>query len=321
MAHANEQGRHAAHARTAYPYQAVDLERLRPNAFAIAYRMLGSVTDAEDIVQRALIRLHQALEREHIHSPEAFLATVTTRLCIDELRSARVQRETYIGEWLPEPLIDTGEKSGAARVELDESVRMAFLVLLERLSPVQRAVFLLRDVFDYEYTEIARILGKSEAAVRQTALRARAHVLQERPRFDVEPERQSALIDRFFAAIEEGDVASLETLLAADASLHGDGGGRVPALARPVRGRSAVAQTLLNWARTGARARFSMKRTTVNHQPGALICAADGSVIGVWALDVVDGRIAAIRSVVNPDKLRHVPGAGDFGEWLRQAYP
>src|SRR5690606_25574447 len=202
------------------------------------------------------------------------------------------------GEWLPEPLIDTGEKSGAARVELDESVRMAFLVLLERLSPVQRAVFLLRDVFDYEYTEIARILGKSEAAVRQTALRARAHVLQERPRFDVEPERQSALIDRFFAAIEEGDVASLETLLAADASLHGDGGGRVPALARPVRGRSAVAQTLLNWARTGARARFSMKRTTVNHQPGALICAADGSVIGAqWPARTAGSRRAALSLI------------------------
>lgn len=299
----------------------IDLEQLRPSAFAIAYRMLGSVSDAEDIVQQALIRLHQALEREHIHSPEAFLATVTTRLCIDELRSARVQRETYIGEWLPEPLIDRGEKSGAARVELSESVRMAFLVLLERLSPVQRAVFLLRDVFDYEYADIAHILGKSEAAVRQTAVRARAHVLQERPRFDVETDRQNELVDRFFAAIEAGDVASLEALLAADASLHGDGGGRVPALSRAVHGRSAVARTLLNWARTGTRGGFSVERSIVNEQPGALIRTTDGSVIGVWTIDVADGHVTAVRSVVNPEKLRHVPGAGNFGEWLRRALP
>lgn len=306
--------------RTTEEVPVVDLEKLRPGAFAIAYRMLGSVSDAEDIVQQALLKLHQALEREHIRSPEAYLATVTTRLCIDELRSARVKRETYIGEWLPEPLIDTGERSGAARAELSESVRMAFLVLLETLSPAQRAVFLLRDVFDYEYADIADILGKSEAAVRQIAVRARAHVLEKRPRFDVGLESQNELVDRFFAAIEGGDVASLEALLAADVALYGDGGGRVPALGRPVNGRTAVARTLLNWSRTGARAGgFRAERTVVNQQPGALIRSADGSVVGVWAIDVVDGRIAAVRSVVNPDKLRHVPNAGNFGEWLRRA--
>ncbi len=300
----------------------IDLEQLRQKSFAIAYRMLGSVSDAEDIVQQALMKLHQALEHDTILSPEAYLATITTRLCIDELRSARVQRETYIGEWLPEPLIDRGERSGAARVELSESVRMAFLVLLERLSPTQRAVFLLRDVFDYTYADIARILDKSEEAVRQIAVRARAHVLEERPRFDAELETQNALVDRFFAAIDEGDVASLEALLAADVSLHGDGGGRVPALAQAVHGRSAVSHTLLSWSRAGSRVGgYTVERTIVNDQPGALIRAHDGAVIGVWAIDVADGHVTAVRSVVNPEKLRHIDGVADFGSWLRGERP
>lgn len=307
--------RHNSTART------IDLEQLRSSAFAIAYRMLGTVSDAEDIVQQALMKLHQVMEREDILSPSAYIATVTTRLCIDELRSARVKRETYIGDWLPEPLIVDSDRGGAARVELSESVRMAFLIMLERLTPAQRAVFLLRDVFDYEYADIARIIGKSESAVRQIAVRARARVREDRPRFDVQIERQNALVDRFFAAMEAGDVASLEALLAADVSLHGDGGGKVPALARAIRGRSAVARTLLSWARTRERAGgVIVERAIVNGQPGALIRAVDGAVLGVWAVDVVDGQIAAVRSVVNPDKLRHVPGAGNFGEWLRKAF-
>ncbi len=294
------------------------LERLRPKAFAIAYRMLGSVSDAEDVVQQALLKLYQALEHDDIRSPEAFLATVVTRLCIDELRSARAQRETYIGEWLPEPLLHADAGDGATRVELAESVRMAFLVLLERLSPEQRAVFLLRDVFDYEYADIARIIGKSESATRQIAVRARAHVLAERPRFDATPAQQDALVDRFFAAIEAGDVASLEAMLAEDVSLHGDGGGRVPALAQAVRGRARVAGTLVNWARTGARSGgYAVERTVVNEQPGALIRSPSGAVMAVWTIDVAEGRIVAVRAVVNPEKLRHIEGAGDFGRWLR----
>jgi len=295
------------------------LERLRPEAFAIAYRMLGSVSDAEDLVQEGLLRLHRTLQSgETIETPQAYLATVVTRLSIDHLRSARVRRERYVGEWLPEPLLGAEEPDAEARVELAESARMAFLVLLETLSPEQRAVFLLRDVFGYSYADLAEMLGKSEAACRQIAVRARAHVLEGRPRFEAPPERQRDLVERFFAAIEKGDLAGLEGLLAEDVSLHGDGGGRAPALAEPQRGREAVARMLLGWSRVGARAGgYRIDRTTVNHQPGALIRSADGGVLAVWAIDVSEGRIVAVRSVVNPDKLRHVPGAADFGAWLR----
>lgn len=294
------------------------LEELRPKAFAIAYRMLGWVSDAEDIVQEGLLRLHGALEEDPaIASPQAFLATVVTRLCIDELRSARRRRETYVGEWLPEPLVATDIQDVSDRLELAESVRMAFLVLLESLSPEQRAVLLLRDVFDYDYGEISRIVGKSEAACRQLAVRARARALERRPRFEAAPERQDELADRFFAAIDGGDLPGLEALLASDVSLHGDGGGRAPALARPLSGREAVGRALLNWAAVGRRAGgFTFRRVEVNAQPGALIESPDGDVVAVWTLDVAEGRIAAVRAVVNPEKLRHIPNHGDLGEWL-----
>jgi RNA polymerase sigma-70 factor (ECF subfamily) len=296
------------------------LEALRPRAFGIAYRMLGSVSEAEDIVQEGLLRLHGALQGdEPVASPQAYLATVVTRLCVDELRSARVRRETYVGEWLPEPLIEAPGPDTAERTELAESLGMAFLVLLETLSPEQRAVLLLRDVFDYGYAEVAEIVGKSEAACRQLAVRARARVLERRPRFAARPEQQEALVERFFAAIEEGEIEGLEALLAEDVSLHGDGGGNVPALARALRGRSAVARTLLNWARAGERSGgYTVRPTVVNGQPGALILTADGAVVSVWALDLADDRITAVRAIVNPDKLRHVPGAADLGEWLRR---
>jgi RNA polymerase sigma-70 factor (ECF subfamily) len=296
------------------------LEALRPRAFGIAYRMLGSVSEAEDIVQEGLLRLHGALQGDQpVASPQAYLATVVTRLCVDELRSARVRRETYVGEWLPEPLIEAPGPDTAERTELAESLGMAFLVLLETLSPEQRAVLLLRDVFDYGYAEVAEIVGKSEAACRQLAVRARARVLERRPRFAARPEQQEALVERFFAAIEEGEIEGLEALLAEDVSLHGDGGGKVPALARTLRGRSAVARTLLNWARAGARSGgYSVRPTVVNGQPGALMLTADRAVVSVWSLDVADSRIVAVRAIVNPDKLRHVPGVADFGEWLRR---
>jgi RNA polymerase sigma-70 factor (ECF subfamily) len=174
-------------------------------------------------------------------------------------------------------------------------------------------------VFDYGYDEVARILGKSEAACRQLAVRARARVLERRPRFEVRPERQEALVDRFFAAIEHGALEGLEAVLAEDVQLHGDGGGKAPALGRPLQGRHAVARTLLNWARAAARSGgYEVRRTMVNGQPGALIETTEGAVVGVWALDVAEGRIAAVRSVVNPEKLKHIPGAGDFGEWIRR---
>lgn len=294
------------------------LEELRPKGFAIAYRMLGSVSDAEDIVQEGLLRLHSALEEDpDIASPQAFLATIVTRLCIDELRSARKRRETYVGEWLPEPLLATDTLDASDRLEVAESLRMAFLVLLESLSPEQRAVLLLRDVFDYDYGEIGRIIGKSEAACRQLAVRARTRALERRPRFEAAPERRDELVDRFFAAIDGSDLPGLEAVLASDVSLHGDGGGKVPALARPLSGRAEVGRALLAWASAGRRAGgYIVRRVEVNAQPGALIEAGDGSVVAVWTLDVSDGRIAAVRSIVNPEKLRHIPRRGDLGEWL-----
>jgi RNA polymerase sigma-70 factor (ECF subfamily) len=296
------------------------LEQLRPTAFAIAYRMLGSVSDAEDMVQEALLRLHNALRQDDaIASPQAYLATVVTRLCIDELRSARNQREVYVGEWLPEPLVNSTDQIGE-RFELSESLSMAFLVLLESLSPEQRAALLLRDVFDYDYAMIARIIGKSEAACRQLVVRARSRVLEGRPRFDVAPGQRELLAERFFAAIDAGDLAGLEALLAEDVSLHGDGGGKVPALARPLFGRSAVARALLSWARVGRQAGgYTIRRAIVNAQSGALIATHDGAVVAAWVLDTTDEHITAIRSVVNPDKLRHIPGSGDFGAFITRA--
>ena len=210
------------------------LQDLRPSAFAIAYRMLGSVAEAEDVVQEALLRVHEALDRgEEIESPRAYVATIATRIAIDVLRSARVRRETYPGEWLPEPLVSDGGSGDPAReAEVADSLSMAFLVLLESLSPEQRAAFLLHDVFDYDYGEVAAIVGKSQDNARQLAARARRLVQERRPRFESSRERRDELARRFFAAVQEGDLGGLESLLAEDVVLQGDGGGKVPALAR-----------------------------------------------------------------------------------------
>jgi RNA polymerase sigma-70 factor (ECF subfamily) len=291
-----------------------DLDELRPRAFAVAYRMLGSVGDAEDVVQEALLRLHQADERgEEISSPRSWLATVVTRLSIDELRSARARRESYVGEWLPEPLVTDSADEPAERAEMSDSLSLAFLVLLESLTPEQRAVFLLHDVFDYSYDEIAEIVEKRSDAVRQIAVRARREIDQRRPRFEASREERDALADRFFAAFEQGEVADLEALLAEDVSLQGDGGGKAPALARALFGANRVARTLVNWGRAGARiGGIERRRVNVNGQPGALFYDADGHVISVLTLDVADGQIQAIRGVVNPDKLRHL---GEVTDW------
>ena len=216
------------------------LDELRPTSFAIAYRMLGSVAEAEDVVQEALLRVHRALEAgERIESPRAFVATITTRLAIDELRSARARRERYVGEWLPEPILTDSRDDPAQHAEIADSLSMAMLVLLETLSPEQRAVLLLRDVFDYGYGEIAAIVGKSEDNVRQLATRARAHVEARRPRFETSREQRDELARRFFAAAMDGDLAGLEALLAHDVVLTGDGGGKVPALGRPLQAAPA----------------------------------------------------------------------------------
>jgi RNA polymerase sigma-70 factor (TIGR02957 family) len=297
------------------------LQDLRPVAFAIAYRMLGSVSEAEDVVQDALLRFHHALEDgERIESPRAFLATVTTRLAIDALRSARRRRETYTGEWLPEPILTGGEDDPARQAELADSLSMAVLVLLERLSPEQRAVLLLRDVFDYSYQEIARIVGKSEENVRQLASRARKHVQEGRPRFTTSRQQQEELTRRFFAAAQDGDLGALEAILARDVLLTGDGGGKVPALARPLRGRNRVARALLNWVKIGARIPgAAIRPVQVNGGPGALLLDGDGQLIAVWALEIGHGQIQSVRSIINPEKLTHLGPVADLVVLLRRS--
>jgi RNA polymerase sigma-70 factor (ECF subfamily) len=299
------------------------LAELRPVAFGVAYRMLGSVAEAEDVVQEALLRLHRTLEDgEAVESPRAYVATVAARLAIDELRSARARRESYVGEWLPEPLLTDPSGDPAGRAEMADSLSLAFLVLLESLSPEQRAALLLHDVFDYGYGEVAEIVGTSEDNARQLASRARRHVDERRPRFETSREQRDELARRFFAAAQAGDVGSLEALLAHDVELHGDGGGKVPALARSLHGRSRVARTLMAWARQGARlAGATIRPVEVNGQPGGMAVDGHGAVISVMALDIEGGRIQAIRSVVNPDKLAHLGQVADVRALLRGARP
>jgi RNA polymerase sigma-70 factor (TIGR02957 family) len=297
------------------------LQELRPVAFAIAYQMLGSVSEAEDVVQEALLRVHQALEAdEQIASPRAFVATVTTRLAINELRSARARREEYVGEWLPEPIITDGHGDPARHAEMADSLSLAMLVLLESLSPEQRAVLLLHDVFDYDHAQIAQIIGKSQDNVRQLAIRARRHVKQRRPRFQITREQQQELARRFFQAAEDGDLPGLEALLAHDVELTGDGGGKVPALARSLRGRTRVARTLIDWARLGARLPgVSLRPVQVNGGPGALWLDAQQRLIAVVALEIADGQITSISAIVNPDKLTRLGPVGDFTSLLGSA--
>lgn len=300
------------------------LDELRPTSFAIAYRMLGSVTEAEDVVQEALLRVHQSLDAgEDIASPRAFVATVTTRLAINELRSARVRRERYVGEWLPEPIITDGLGAAgdpARQAETADSLSMAMLVLLESLSPEQRAVLLLHDVFGYGYPEITDIVGTTEENARQLASRARRHVKERRPRFSTTREQQQELAQRFFAAARQGDLAGLEALLAHDVELTGDGGGKVPALARSLRGRSRVAHTLTNWLRLLSRfPQVSVRPVEVNGDPGAVFLDDQERLLAVWALDVADGQVTGIRSIVNPDKLAHLGPVGDATAILRSA--
>jgi RNA polymerase sigma-70 factor (ECF subfamily) len=294
------------------------LDELRPVAFAIAYRMLGSVSEAEDVVQEALLRVHQSLEAgERIASPRAYVSTVTTRLAINELRSARARRESYVGEWLPEPIVTDGVDDPARHAETADSLSVAMLVLLESLSPEQRAVLLLHDVFDYGYTQIAAIVGKSEDNVRQLATRARRHVEQGRPRFQTTREQREALAQRFFQAAEQGDLTGLESLLAHDVQLTGDGGGKAPALAQTLRGRSRVAAMLIEWLSPASRAPgISMRHVEVNGGPGALFFDGEQRLIGVTALEIADGEIKGIGSIANPDKLRHLGPVGNLASVL-----
>jgi len=286
-----------------------NVEELRPAAFAVAYRMLGSVSEAEDIVQEALLRTHLRLRQGlRIESPRAFVSTVVTRLCIDQLRSARVRRESYVGEWLPEPLVEDRRDDPADQVEAADSLSVAFLVLLERLTPEQRAAFLLREVLDYPYEQIAAIVGTAEDNARQLVSRARKHVEGGRPRFEPSPEWSERLSNRFVAALRSGDLHALEELLADDVELHADGGGRVRAITRPVYGRSRVARLLLKVMRAAEPfGGWSLRQVLVNGQPGVMRSDAAGRLSSVVALDITDdGHIAAIRSINNPEKLQHL---------------
>jgi RNA polymerase sigma-70 factor (ECF subfamily) len=284
-------------------------QQLRPLLFSIAYRMLGSATDAEDVVQEAFVRYHRAVAERasEIDSPKAYLSAVVTRLAIDQLRSARARREQYLGGWLPEPVVtDQTQLDGARYVEEADSLSMAFLLLLERLTPVERAVFLLHDVFDYGYDEIAPIVGKSEANCRQLAARARRHVRAGKPRFEASQRQREELADRFFAAVGDGDFDSLVELVAADAAVYGDGGGKAPSWQRPIVGRERVARL---WAGLGRQAQelgLGVRRAEVNGQPGAMFLDPDGRLINVVTLEIADGLVQTVRSVINPDKLRHL---------------
>ena len=289
-------------------------EDLRPLLFSIAYRMVGRVAEAEDIVQEAFLRYHRALveEQAEIESPKAYLSAITTRLAIDHLRSARVRKETYVGEWLPEPLLtDEQAVDAGTRTEDTDSLSMAFLLLLERLSPVERAVFLLHDVFDYGYDEVARIVGKTVDNTRQLAVRARRHVDENRPRFDASREQREALANRFFGAIGGGRMEDLLHALAADVVVYGDNGGTKPSWPRPIHGRDRVLPLLLGLGKHASQIGATIQRTEVNGQPGAKFVAPDGSLLYVMTIDVVGGVVQNVRSVINPDKLRHLGPLAD----------
>ena len=283
-------------------------EELRPYMFAIAYRMVGSVSDAEDIVQEAFLRFHRATsEGEVVETPKAYLSAVTTRLGIDHLRSARVRRESYVGQWLPEPLLTDEGSDVAQHAETADSLSLAFLVLLESLSPVERAVFLLREVFGYGYDEIARVVGKSEDNCRQIAVRARRQVDAKKPRFEASRQRKEELARRFFAAAAEGDAEGLLGLLAADVVAYGDGGGKAPAFPQPVFGRERVTRLLLGGSERARQLRVStLQPAEINGQPGAVFFDPEGQPVLVVSLDIADDQVQAIRAVSNPDKLSHL---------------
>jgi RNA polymerase sigma-70 factor (ECF subfamily) len=293
-------------------------EELRPLMFSIAYRMVGSASDAEDIVQEAFLRFHRESGKgTAIDSPKAYLSAITTRLSIDYLRSARVRREQYFGTWLPEPVLTDPSSDVAQHAETADSLSMAFLVLLESLSPVERAVFLLREVFDYEYEEIAAVVEKSEDNCRQIAVRARRQVEAKKPRFEASRKRREELARRFFEAVMNGDVTGLLDLLAADVVVYADGGGKGPAFPRPVHGRDRVARVLLGTADGGRRLGvIGMRSVAINGQPGALFLDAEGRPIAVVTVDVADDLVQTVRAISNPEKLRHLGSFEDKPDLL-----
>jgi RNA polymerase sigma-70 factor (ECF subfamily) len=297
--------------------RAEEFEELRSLLFAIAYRILGSVSEAEDAVQETWLRFESSPTRPT--STKAFLSAVVTRISIDVLRSARVRREQYVGHWLPEPLLNDPYEDPARSAELADSVSMAALLLLERLSPLERAVFVLREVFGFGFPEVASAVGRSEAACRQLAVRARRHMDAGRPRFEADRREREELAKRFFDAFREGDVDGLRELLAADVQLVGDGGGKAPQLARPVIGAAKVARLLASIVPPLVRIEVTFEPHEMNGQPGAIFRDRDDKVLYTWTLDVLDGRIQTIHSLINPDKLGHLGPVANAWAVAREA--
>jgi RNA polymerase sigma-70 factor, ECF subfamily len=292
---------------------------LRRLLFSIAYRMLGSATEAEDIVQEAYVRfLRETASGTKVESPKAYLSAITTRLSIDHLRSARVRRESYVGTWLPEPVITDEESDTERAAETADSLSMGFLVLLESLTPVERAVFLLREVFEYEYREVASIIGKNEENCRQIAARARRHVQAGRPRFEASKAQREELARRFFEAAAKGDVEGLVGMLAADVVAYADGGGKATAFPRPIHGRDRIVRFLQGPSARGFRLFVaSMRLAEINGQPGALFFDAAGVPVVAVSLDISDGQVQIVRAVSNPDKLAHLRAATSASSEMR----
>ncbi len=294
-----------------------EFEQLRPLLFSIAYRILGSVSEAEDAVQETWLRYQSSPTQPT--SAKAFLSAVVTRISIDVLRSARVRREEYVGPWFPEPLLTDPYQDPEHSAELADSLSMAALLLLERLSPLERAVFVLREVFAFGFPEVASAVGRSEAACRQLAVRARRHMDAGRPRFEADHREREELAARFFDAFRDGDLDGLRKLLAADVQLVGDSGGKAPRLAKAISGADKVARLLASIFPWLIRIDVTLEPHEMNGQPGAILRDRDGKVLNTWTLDILDGQIQTIRTVTNPDKLAHLGPVADAWAVAREA--